>query len=69
MTRESVIKIAVKNGWKTWGKLRKYSNSSYQCFRRRSDYLWIGLAYVERTNEPIAVDFIRDEAETLSILK
>ena len=69
MTREDVTKAAIKNGWIAWGKLRKYGNSSYQCFRRRSDYLWIGLAYVERTNEPIAVDFIREESETLRILK
>lgn len=60
MTREQVVALAESHGWKVWGKLRKRGGSSYQPFRRKNDYLWVGLAFVERTGRGIAVDFRYD---------
>lgn len=49
---DDVINIAFKealdNGWKKWGKFYKKEGSSYQCFRRGSEYLWVGFAFIER---------------------
>lgn len=58
MIRSKVVKIAKIFGFKSWGKLRKYRGSSYQCFRRRNHYAWIGIRYVEIDVEPEAFDFV-----------
>lgn len=58
MTREQTIKLAKKQGWRPWGKLRKYQGNSYQCFRRDREYAWIGLRYVERNTH--AMDFVSE---------
>jgi len=64
MTRDKVVKLAAKFGWKVWGKLRPYKNGSkYQCFRRGNNYVWIGNRFVESSIEPIAVDFILESAK------
>ena len=57
MTREDVVALAESKGWKAWGKLRKSKGSSYQPFRRRNEYVWIGYAFVERSTRAVAVDF------------
>ena len=62
MTRREVVGRAIDAGWKQWGALRRYGGSSYQCFRRRSEYLWIGLRFVERTGccTAAAADFVSE---------
>ena len=66
--RQEVVKIAIELGWKVWGKLKKYDGSSYQCFRRKNDYAWIGLRYVEVTTSPFAVDFITNFKDVKTFL-
>jgi hypothetical protein len=70
MTREDAVKLATSLGWKAWGRLRRYGHSSYQCFRRGNEYIWIGLAFIERSSWAHAVNFLHDaQGEIRSILK
>ena len=58
LTRDEMVAYAEAQGWKAWGRLRKYpQGSSYQAFRRKNEYVWIGFAFVERTGRGIAQDF------------
>lgn len=41
---------AIENGWSKWGKFYRKKGSSYQCFRRGKEYLWIGFAFIERVD-------------------
>lgn len=68
MIRAEVVRLAKSLNWKPWGKLRKYGDSSYQCFRRGNEYLWIGLRYIERTSEPLAVDFVAEPSKVSNML-
>ena len=65
MTRIDVLGKAFKCGWKVWGRLRRVHGSSYQCFRRRNMYLWIGLRYLERSDIPHSFDFVSDNEVNL----
>ena len=59
MTRQAVVKIAKKLGWKPWGKMRPYKNGSkYQCFRRGKYYAWIGNYFVEVSTSFFAADYV-----------
>lgn len=61
MTRDEVVELATRMGWRAHGKLRKYGHSSYQCFRRGNHYLWIGLRFIERPGPGFPVtDFVSD---------
>ena len=54
-----VFKMAEDLGWKKWGGWRFSSNGSYyQCFRRGNDYAWIGVSFIERRTEPVALPFM-----------
>lgn len=61
--RQEVIKLAESYGWKSWGKLRKYGNSYYECFRRGNEYIWIGLRYIQTLKLGYAIDFIDEELD------
>lgn len=49
-TTENIFLLAEQFGWKKWGGLTKKKGSSYQCFRQRNKYLWIGYWYIENPN-------------------
>ena len=44
-------------GWKKWGKFYKKKGSSYQCFRKGNNYIWIGFAYIQHSDYSIAIDY------------
>ena len=46
-TTENIFLLAEDFGWKKWGGFKKKNGSSYQCFRRRNRYIWIGYYYIE----------------------
>ena len=69
ISRDKIVKYAELNGWKPWGKLRKYGGSYYQCFRKGNHYAWIGLASVEVSYHCLAYDFRFDPAEAKQLLK
>lgn len=56
-TRESMTTQAILKNWKVWGKMTKKHGSSYQCFRRGNEYLWIGYSFVERSTIPHALPY------------
>lgn len=54
-----LVAKAVEQGWKPVGRLRLRDGSSYyQAFRRGSEYVWIGLRYIEHSKEAEAMDFV-----------
>jgi hypothetical protein len=61
MTRNGIIAIAKRLGFKPWGNLRKYHGSSYQCFRRKNHYAWIGYRYIEIDTQMVACDFVGEK--------
>jgi hypothetical protein len=69
MKRKELIEFALQNGWKVWGRFRRYGSSSYQCFRRGNKYAWIGWRFVEHTDYGIAVDFALDMHDAKDMLK
>ena len=68
LTREQTVAHAEARGWKVWGQMRKVDGSSYQCFRRGNDYLWIGYRYVQRTGYATAEDFVADRKEAIALM-
>ncbi len=48
---------AEANGWKKWGKFYKKNGSSYQCFRKGNQYIWIGFTFIQSTKFAIAIDY------------
>jgi hypothetical protein len=69
MKKEQVFDRAIALGWKKWGGFKKKHGSTYQCFRRKNDYLWIGYRYVQRTGFADAVDFVIDGRLVRGIIK
>ena len=63
----SVRCLAETFGWIVWGKpkARPHNGSVYQCFRKGNKYLWIGNRFVERSDDPIALDFVTASRQKL----
>lgn len=69
MTREEAVNLVISHGWNVWGWYKKRNGYSYQPFRKKNDYLWIGERFIEHSQIPHAVDFIEDsEAEVLQFI-
>lgn len=68
MSRTDIVEIALSLEWKQWGNLRLYKHSYYQCFRRANEYIWIGLRYIERSTNPIALDYVGNPEKVHSFL-
>lgn len=66
--RKELVEFALQNGWKVWGRFRRYDNSSYQCFRRGNEYAWIGWRFLEHSNYGHAIDFVLDMSEAKGLL-
>lgn len=45
------------NGWKKWGGFYKKNGSSYQCFRKGNNYIWIGFAFIQSPTFNLAIDY------------
>lgn len=60
------FKKAESNGWKKWGKFYKKNGSSYQCFRKGNEYIWIGFRFAESVRLPHSIDYIGDGLNKLN---
>jgi hypothetical protein len=47
MNHEEIFKLAETLGWKKWGGFTKKKGNSYQCFRNKNRYIWIGYRFIE----------------------
>jgi hypothetical protein len=65
MIRADVVKFIDSQGWKIWGKFRMYGDSHYQCFRKGNNYLWLGNYFLEKSDKPLALDFVNSNKKTV----
>ena len=53
-----MFRMAEKRGWKRWGNFTKKNGSSYQCFRKGNNYIWIGYWYIENLKYWLALPYM-----------
>lgn len=60
MTRNKTIKVALRNGWRRWGKT---------CFRRGMEYAWIDDRYITRSGVPgVKVSYLSGGQKAVAFL-
>ena len=65
---KKMFENAETKGWKRHGNFTKKDGSSYQCFRRGNNYLWIGFRFIQRAQKPHVVDYVRDGEEKIELI-
>lgn len=71
-TTENIFLLAEDFGWKRWGGFTKKEGNSYQCFRKRNRYIWIGYWFIENSFYGHALPYIdplTTDTEIIEFLK